>query len=129
MNSEIESLHSEKDPLTYQPKHRYLTRYQQIKTSSADDSELVKKLQAEIEELKENLKDKLFRSRLRKQLDKAKEEVASLRKQLDKYETKSTHQTEVNKPTATIQPTKHETKPPLAKPGKEKHVVSSPGTV
>jgi len=40
-----------------------------------------------------------------------------------------THQTEGNKPTATIQPTKQETKPPLAKPGKEKHVVSSPGTM
>ncbi|CBY21516.1 unnamed protein product [Oikopleura dioica] len=58
------------------------------KTSSADDSELVKKLQAEIEHLNENLKDKLFRSKLRKQLDTAKAEAASLRNKLEKYESK-----------------------------------------
>jgi len=58
------------------------------KTSSADDSELVKKLQAEIEELNESLKDKLFRSKLRKQLDKAKAEAATFRKKLEKYESK-----------------------------------------
>ncbi|CBY09461.1 unnamed protein product [Oikopleura dioica] len=58
------------------------------KTSSADDSELVKKLQAEIEDLNENLKDKLFRSKLRKQLETAKAETATLRNKLEKYESK-----------------------------------------
>ncbi|CAG5098424.1 Oidioi.mRNA.OKI2018_I69.XSR.g15655.t1.cds [Oikopleura dioica] len=39
------------------------------------------------------------------------------------------HQTDGNKPTATIQPTKQETKPLPAKSGKDKHSVSSPGAM